>query len=120
MAGVSERGNGFRSVVVGLSRTFRELWRAERRFCAIGVRLDLLDLARSWCSALHWLPLRRVALRRETHLSSFAFAASRFASQSRDCAWPSRSNSILPLIVSPLILPLYFVVTLFPLNSRVT
>lgn len=52
--------------------------------------------------------------------SSFGLAASRLASQSRDCASPPRLNSILPLIVSPLSLPLYLLVTVFPPDSRVT
>src|ERR1044071_371967 len=49
-----------------------------------------------------------------------SFAASRLASQSRDWDWPLRSNSILPLMESPLTFPEYLLVTLFPLNSRVT
>src|SRR4051812_31841727 len=44
----------------------------------------------------------------------------RLASQSRDRDSPFRSNSDFPLIVSPLILPLYLVTNLFPLFSRVT
>ena len=48
------------------------------------------------------------------------YAFSRFASQSRDWVCPSRSNSTVPLIVSPLTLPLNFWVNFWPLNSRVT
>src|SRR5439155_7541117 len=48
---------------------------------------------------------------------SYFFSVSRLASQSRDWASPFRSNSIFPLMLSPLILPLYFWVNLFPLNS---
>lgn len=43
----------------------------------------------------------------------------RFATQSVDVVWPSRSRSLLPVIVSPLTAPLYFVVRFWPLNSRV-
>src|SRR5438128_10251139 len=50
----------------------------------------------------------------------YFFSVSRFASQSRDWVWPFRSVSILPLIESPLILPLYLAVSLFPWTSRVT
>src|SRR6185369_14030144 len=42
----------------------------------------------------------------------YFFSVSRLASQSRDWAWPFRSVSILPLIESPLILPLYLAVNL--------
>src|ERR1051325_11707784 len=45
---------------------------------------------------------------------------SRLASQSRDCSSPLRVNVDLPLIESPATLPVYFWVTEFPLNSRVT
>src|SRR4029077_9354337 len=48
------------------------------------------------------------------------YSFSRLASQSRDSALPSRSNSILPLMVSPVILPEYLVVNFWPFRSRVT
>ena len=38
----------------------------------------------------------------------YFFSVSRLASQSRDCGWPFRSDSILPLMVSAVTLPLYF------------
>src|SRR5262245_37183054 len=53
-------------------------------------------------------------------MAGYFFSVSRFASQSRDWVSPFRSNSILPLIESPLILPLYLEVILFPWTSRVT
>src|SRR5207248_1540759 len=50
-----------------------------------------------------------------------ASSLARLASQSRERAWPLRpSLSILPLMVSPSTLPLYFWVILLPLFSRVT
>src|SRR5438132_2046302 len=67
--------------------------------------------------AAHALPSRRdrawAAVRTD-------YSFSRLASQSRDCVLPSRSNSILPLMVSPLILPEYLVVNFCPFRSRVT
>src|SRR5437867_9045898 len=50
-------------------------------------------------------------------LAIYFFSVSRFASQSRDWGWPFRSVSTFPLIESPLILPLYLAVSLFPLTS---
>ena len=44
----------------------------------------------------------------------------RLATQSVEVFWPSRSRSVLPVIVSPLSVPLYLVVNFWPLNSRVT
>src|SRR5881394_1756776 len=55
-----------------------------------------------------------------SRVAIYFFSVSRLASQSRDWAWPFRSVSILPLIESPLILPLYLAVNLFPWTSRVT
>ena len=52
--------------------------------------------------------------------NAYLAAGSFLATQSRVWAWPSRSVSDLPLMVSPLTLPVYFAVNLFPLNSRVT
>jgi len=56
----------------------------------------------------------------QTEAGAYFLAVSRLASQSRDCVWPSRSVSIFPLMVSPVILPLYLAVTLLPWDSRVT
>jgi hypothetical protein len=44
----------------------------------------------------------------------------RLASHSRSRVWPPKSDSILPLMVSPLTLPWYLVVNFCPSRSRVT
>src|SRR5439155_6773821 len=62
---------------------------------------------------------RRLPCALASLVAIYFFSVSRFASQSRG-VWPSRPVSILPLIESPLILPLYLAVILFPWTSRVT